>query len=397
MLSAFLGEFLFHPCALEASFYKCTNDCAYCFTNNKAMELRDPQIKGVDSFIRTAYKRRTLNADLFNEGFPVCMSNNSDPFTRQNYRFTEQFTRLLNNFPNGIYFQTKGTYGVDEVLDAIGERRDRLFYITITCTDDKASKTVEPEAPTTRERLELAKTLSEAGFPVIIGFNPYCVKWNPYDELVEMCCELLEYGIRDFFFQPIRLTSRKIQAFTPERVARFSGFSSAEELKEYCEGVEPWKDMIRAIYYVAKILPESRPSSVQTLNSSPFELYKKTFSKTMPTSAEFCAWCLQNPKDEYTFDDFRRVLFADNAEFWERPHGDLDRYILAQARDLWRGRPENQKMTSYTKLLRLMWNNPFKFVCVPGSCYGMKVAGKDEQGNITLQLRDKPSFIESEE
>ena len=48
MISAFLGEFLFHACGLELSFYRCTNNCAYCFANTKGGEERDPQLKSID-------------------------------------------------------------------------------------------------------------------------------------------------------------------------------------------------------------------------------------------------------------------------------------------------------------------------------------------------------------
>ena len=97
MITAFLGELLFHASGLEMSFYRCTNNCAYCFANTKGGEERNPQLKSIDSFIRTASARNTLEADLFNAGYPICISNSSDPFTPKNWRITEQFVKLLDN------------------------------------------------------------------------------------------------------------------------------------------------------------------------------------------------------------------------------------------------------------------------------------------------------------
>lgn len=392
MISAFLGELLFHPCALELSFYRCTNNCAYCFANTKGETERDPGLQSVDSFIRTASTRKTLEADLFNEGFPICISNNSDPFTKKNASVTETFTRLLNNFPNGILFQTKGTYGIDEVLDAIGDRRDRVFYITMTCDDDQISKTVEPGAPTLRERIELAKTLSSAGFPVTIGFNPYVERWMPLDRLLDVCRELRDAGVIDYFFQPLFLTGRRFRELPVTRQNRFAGFGTGEDVIEYCKDDDRWWETIAAVLTVWNEVEDSNPSMTQTMNSTPYDLYDEVFSKRMPLTSEFTDWALDNEKDVYTFDDFWSVISSNNREFLERPHNGLDRYIIASARDIWRGHPENQNLTSYRKLLRVMWNHPHKFVCVPGGCFSFTFAGKDENGNLLLALTDEPQF-----
>lgn len=394
MISAFLGEFLFHPCGLELSFYRCTNNCAYCFANTKGGEERDPQLKSIDSFIRTARTRKTLEADLFNEGFPICISNNSDPFTKKNYNIADQFVRLLNNFPNGIYFQTKCAYGVEEILDAIGDRRDRVFYITMTCADDAVSKMVEPGAPVIGERIRLAKLLASEGFPVVIGFNPYCIRWMPLPALVDICEELAEAGIVDYFFQPIKLSGRRFRELPAGRQARFSGFQTGDDVIEYCKSDERWIDTLTAITTVAELVDDAIPTTAQMLYNSPFNLYQEVFHQTMPLSSEFGNWCLDNPQEVYTFEDFQSVVFAHNQEFWDRPHNGIDRYVIALTRDLWRGHPENQKMTSFKKLLRLMWNNPHKFFVVPGASLEMEPAGKDKNGNLLIRMQEEPETSE---
>jgi len=392
MITAFLGELLFHASGLEMSFYRCTNNCAYCFANTKGGEERNPQLKSIDSFIRTASARNTLEADLFNAGYPICISNSSDPFTPKNWRITEQFVKLLDNFENGIFFQTKTSEGLEEVLDAIGARRDRLFYITMTCSDDGVSKIVEPGAPVLEKRIETAILLAKMGFGVVIGFNPYVEKWMPKNALVDVCRRLVENGVRDFFFQPMFMTNRRFQELPVARQKRFSGFEN-ESVPEYCKSYDRWFAMYQSIFEVLEQVENANPFTVQTVNSSPFELYQSKFYKTMPLASEFTTWAVENPKTEYTFEDFWNVITACAPEFFERPHNGIDRYIIAKARDLWRGHPENQNMTSYRKLLRLMWNYPHKFVCSPAGCCFMKVVRRDENGDFTLALTEEPTFI----
>ena len=123
MLEVFLGGYLFHPAALDYSGDTCQNKCAYCFANiNK--EFRAGNLQGaINSFYRKEPK--TYKDMLLAEGYPICVSNRSDPFAKNNERDSIALFTHLAERKNGIFIQTKTGTGMEECLDLMGDRRDK--------------------------------------------------------------------------------------------------------------------------------------------------------------------------------------------------------------------------------------------------------------------------------
>jgi DNA repair photolyase len=114
MLERFIGAYLFQPAAFDYSGDTCRNNCAYCFANiNKAN--REGNLQGA---IKKFYKQeiKTYDDMLLRDGYPICVSNRSDPFTERNWRDTLAICQHLVNIPNGVYLQTKCGPGIDEAL-----------------------------------------------------------------------------------------------------------------------------------------------------------------------------------------------------------------------------------------------------------------------------------------
>jgi DNA repair photolyase len=84
MLERFIGAYLFQPAAFDYSGDTCPNGCAYCFANiNKAD--RSANLTGaVKKFYRQEPK--TYDDMLLRDGYPICVSNRSDPFTSRTWR-----------------------------------------------------------------------------------------------------------------------------------------------------------------------------------------------------------------------------------------------------------------------------------------------------------------------
>lgn len=145
MLEIFLGGYLFHPAALDYSGDTCQNGCAYCFANiNK--EFRRGNLAGA---INSFYKKEatTYKDILIKMGYPICVSNRSDPFSPNNTRDTLALFTHLAEMKNGIFIQTKCGPGMDEALDILGDRRDVVVYITVTTMQDDIARMLEPKAP----------------------------------------------------------------------------------------------------------------------------------------------------------------------------------------------------------------------------------------------------------
>ena len=192
-MDALVGLFGGHPVPLEYSGVDCSNNCLYCFVKTYSCKKSDYQ--KFQSLIRNLDKRHSLAAELFNAGQPVLLSNRSDPFCKHNYRETLSVLKLLRQFPNGIYFQTKTGQMIEDALKILDGKQNVAWYITVTCADDKLSKKIEPNAPPTSERLDWAVYLAEMGYMVILAFNPLVEKWMPKKALSEILDVTMSVGI----------------------------------------------------------------------------------------------------------------------------------------------------------------------------------------------------------
>jgi len=184
MLETFIGGYLFHPAALDYSGPTCTNGCVYCFANINKSERK----ASLKQAITCLYKKEaTTYRDLLVKlGYPICVSNRSDPFSRNNARETAQLFSCLSEFSNGIFIQTKCGPGMDEAIVALNGKSNVVWYITVTTMRDDLSKQIEPFAPASSERLAWAKKLHDMGYLVVIAVNPCTDIWMPMSDLQDL-------------------------------------------------------------------------------------------------------------------------------------------------------------------------------------------------------------------
>ena len=206
-MDALVGLFGGHPVPLEYSGVDCSNNCLYCFA--KAYSCKESDYRKFQSLIRNLDKRQNLAAELFKAGQPVLLSNRSDPFCENNYRETLSVLKLLRQFPNGIYFQTKTGEAIEDVLEILDGKQNVAWYITVTCADDEMSKKVEPGAPPTSERLEWAFDLAKVGYHVIVAFNPLVEAWMPTKALNRIFDKCMKNGIKDFYFDSLHWEKKR--------------------------------------------------------------------------------------------------------------------------------------------------------------------------------------------
>ena len=156
----------------------------------KGYSCKESDYKKFQSLIRNLDKRENLAVELFKAGQPVLLSNRSDPFCEVNRRETMSVLKLLRQFPNGIYFQTKTGDGMEEALEILDGKQNVAFAISVTCADDNLSKRIEPGAPPTSERLEWVRRIVKKGYHVIFAVNPFVEAWMvapPMDSFVQLC------------------------------------------------------------------------------------------------------------------------------------------------------------------------------------------------------------------
>lgn len=205
MIVPFYGEFMWHPIPLELSFGKCTHGCRYCFVdaNHKGGKPLQCKTNSIVNLIADYRNRETLTARLLQDGYPVTVSNRVDPFCKGLYKRMLPIISLMSMAGIPIYFQTKGGYGIDDVLEYLPPS---VWYITIETLDDDVIKRIS-NAPPASDRLLLIEKLIERGHEIQVGINPYVPEWNC--DIARMGEELLSRGVKEIVLQNLHFSSRR--------------------------------------------------------------------------------------------------------------------------------------------------------------------------------------------
>jgi DNA repair photolyase len=377
-MDALVGLFGGHPLPLEYSGVDCSNSCMYCFA--KGYSCRESDYKKFQSFIRNLDKRDNLAAELFKNGQPVLLSNRSDPFCEANRRETIQNLKLLRQFPNGIYFQTKTGDGMEEALEILDGKENVAWYITVTCADDELSKKIEPGAPPTSERLAWAKHLAQRGKHTIVAFNPLVEAWMPLKKLDKIITGLIKEGVEDFYFDSLHLEkTRKYPAEllvatgkTMECIESEDNHWDTENLVlDVMEGKDvhfylSWAMQADAVY---TRLISVLGGGFRTVNS--FQLLLDE--------------AMKEGYSQFGWDIFYAWMRVGNEELFEKelPTSWLERYLFIQQRQVYK---EHPPLTCYKDLLRLIWNDK-RFACSLLNHRGYKSLEKDDCGDVVLEPR----------
>jgi DNA repair photolyase len=376
MLERFIGAYLFQPAALDYSGDTCGNGCAYCFAN-----INKPFRKGnLTGAIKRFHKKeiRTYDDMLLKEGYPICVSNRSDPFTKQNYRDTIALFSHLAYMDNGIFIQTKCGPGMDEALHALGGKKNIAIYITITTLRDEIAKEVEPNAPLPHERLQIARDLHERGNLVIVAINPCTEAWMPKDDLEALCSELNKCGIKHICIETLDMSRSRQKVLSESRKTRIGETALADcrtgrgrvyvrECTEY---------LVESGFSVAK---KGMP-----FRSTFFDDVRDRLIKTMPVYQDFVNYCFDNHSGGsiVMFAEFDKLIRANGGIFDAEIQGSAIRdYLLRAGFVSWKA---NQRVPTHRDLLRIVWNDNRHKISIQKHCLFRATDGKDAEGNIIL-------------
>lgn len=146
MIVPFYGEFLLHPIPLELSFGACSHRCAYCFVDANHPNGR-PLAKDINKIMRLLAdypNRETLTAKLLKAGYPVTISNRVDPFCGALHKDFLPIIQTMTELGIPIYFQTKGGFGIDKVLEYLPPS---VWYVTVESLNDDVTRKISVGAP----------------------------------------------------------------------------------------------------------------------------------------------------------------------------------------------------------------------------------------------------------
>ncbi|WP_195269028.1 radical SAM protein [Eubacterium sp. 1001713B170207_170306_E7] len=140
------------------------------------------------------------------------MSDPYNPFEKGEY-LTQEALKLIDHYGFGVAIATKGSLITRDIglLSRIQVHSPVICKVTITAADDALSRIVEPGAPSSSERFEVVKALSDAGIYTGILLMPVL----PFiGDSVENIRSIVEQGAASgarFIYPSFGVTLRDIQ------------------------------------------------------------------------------------------------------------------------------------------------------------------------------------------
>jgi DNA repair photolyase len=360
MINPFWGEFLVSPIPLEMNMNYCSHKCGYCFANlNKPDRTMD--VKSTSRLLAHYWERDTYTAKLLKAGYPVLISNVSDPFANSNYRQSVPLMDTMSEMGIPIAIQTKGGRGIGDCLKFLPIS---TWYISISTWDEQVRERIEPGAPPIHERIRLIYDLVDRGHEVVVGINPAVPEWLPDDHISELLGSIQDAGASGVWVERLHLNANQEKQLS-EREVRYLTPGLIKRAKSK-QTPTPDMDLFCSIRSVAEVIGLEVYSVGQPNRSGFFKPFHWTYDHTFPTAQDFVNHChsVLSPGSIISFD-----LFAD---FFEPllPGGRLtiDSYLGAVAHNLWWTEKVPPQMT-FRELLAWIWRsdkikyNPARHPC----------------------------------
>lgn len=383
MIDPFYGEFLLHPSPLECSGNTCSHNCCYCFSNIRR-SCRYSNIKQTLTQLKNFQSSNTYKNTLIKEKYSICLSNRTDPFSKTNYIETLSMLEYLKNLENGIFFQTKGGYGIDEAFDILKDKKNILFYVTITSKNNDILKLIEPNAPSYEEKIELIKKAKNNGYNVIVAFNPVVKNWLPEKDFYDIVSDVNKIGVKNFIFQKLYLSKNDIKGFTEDRKKRFEDEILIDAVKKTSENQ----------YYLQSLVVELiKRGNNAVAFGMPFktDLFKdirSTLGKCFPSNYDVINYCFDNKVKQITFNDYKKVLNENQNDLFNKEFKGLSTYIFRIARQVWKGNDKIQSIRTINDVLNAYWN----YKQISGSLQNNKLFSvaqeKDDENNLILNFNN---------
>lgn len=323
-LRAYYGELLLVPYPLELSIIEpCDYACSYCFailgdrarhfskTDAQKENAKAREANGINSTIKllsNSWRRKTLDAKLFNASYPVLISNRTDPFGRKNRKPTIALLELFNEMEKPVAFQTKGFIKHDEDFETVMELiKPSHWYISISFNDDNIRKRVEPGSTPIEYRWELAKELKRRGHVVSIGWNPFCPDWFGWRKGGELMIEkMIEAGVDACAIQPLHVNYHWIMTEKEKQLFHGGDMDFWNKVAGKKTPPSEWTELFEDMHNLAY---ESGINMIGHHYGAPQDTWGSThalYPRSYPTIADFAWHCHLNklPGESVTFDEW---------------------------------------------------------------------------------------------
>lgn len=297
--------YCYYPLHLDPYGSGCSHDCVYCFQKDQLC-FRNKKVEATKSRLATSWrpqapsvspinKIRKMFADVFDHSqafdssyinmiknriqhkekvndkdinlynryclsqrLPLRVGGVTDPFQdiERKQHVTYEIIKLLNQYNYPAQVVTKNTLvAEDKYLDLFKQKRENYYIqITITTSDDKLSKCLEPNAPSPSERFNALKKLNDNGIFTAVRINPlfpkeiYKATGESFEEFIK---RIKKAGTSTVIVGGLRVMSKN-EDYGPVATAEFfnNGLANDERFK----GIDIKKLLVKdgGTYYIPR-------------------------------------------------------------------------------------------------------------------------------------------------
>lgn len=298
MIDILTNSFLHNPVPLQLTLNRCSHGCSFCFSilNNPKLNA---DLKKILSILKNHKNRKDIVSYYLKEKYPLLISNNVDPFSKNNYRLTEQIVDILLDLDIQVQLNSRGGYGWENVINKI---KPSLFYVSVPYSNDKIRQKLEEDAPTLEHRFNFTKEIIKAGHKIIIGINPF--NHTFCEDHTEIIDQYKAIGVKYFWVNKLHLTNKQQTNLTETQ----KSIIGIDVLKQASKPTfdKTWIDN----YLKVREFAQNNDCEIIGTPSGHYETYFEdvysVYNKKLPTQNDFFAWCEKNKQDGdiITFGEF---------------------------------------------------------------------------------------------
>ena len=182
----------------------CTHGCIYCDSRSTCYqmdhEFEDVEIKtNAPEMLEDALRKKRKKC-MISTG---AMTDSYMPLEKD-IRYTRLCLEVIEKYGFGLAIQTKSNLIVRDLdlLRAINEKAKCVVQMTLTTCDEELCKILEPGVCTTKERVEVLKTMRDNGIPTVVWLCPLLPFINDTEEnllgILDYCVQAEVWGILNY-------------------------------------------------------------------------------------------------------------------------------------------------------------------------------------------------------
>lgn len=190
----------------------CTHGCIYCDSRSRCYGFTHPfediEVKRnapalLEQKLRSKRKKCMIGTGAMCDPYLHC---------EEELRLTRACLEIIDRYRFGVSVLTKSDRILRDLdlLGSIQEKSKAVAQMTLTTWDDRLCRIIEPEVCVTSRRLEVLRTMKEAGIPTVVWMTPLLPFINDTKENLEGILEgCLEAGVKGILCFGMGLTLRE--------------------------------------------------------------------------------------------------------------------------------------------------------------------------------------------